>query len=142
MVDYTINLLTFKNYFDNTECDINYGFVDYNGVWYESNFFGYCFFTFLERVNVCEEGTAGIKGLTSGSVSLYPNPSNDAVNIVSTNDIRSIEALNYLGQSIYKSNDVNLKSTKLDVAGFNAGEYFVKIITVSGINIEKITVIH
>jgi hypothetical protein len=64
------------------------------------------------------------------------------VNIVSTNDIRTIEVLNYIGQTIYKTNDVNQKVTKLDIGSFNAGEYLVKITTMSGIATTKVTVIH
>jgi hypothetical protein len=73
---------------------------------------------------------------------LYPNPANDVVNIVSSNDIKTIEVINYVGQTIYKNNSVNLKITKLDVASFNSGVYFVKITTTEGIKTSKITVTH
>ena len=78
----------------------------------------------------------------SNSISLYPNPANDVVNIVSSNDIMTIEVLNYVGQTIYKNNDVNQKTAKLDVNSFNAGVYFVKITTTEGIKTSKITVTH
>jgi hypothetical protein len=84
----------------------------------------------------------GIADLTTGSISLYPNPANDLVNIVSTNDIKTIEVLDYIGQTIYKANDVNLKATKLEVSTFTAGVYFVKITTSNGIKTSKITVTH
>jgi hypothetical protein len=83
----------------------------------------------------------GINELTN-TISLYPNPANDVVNIVSSNDIKTIEVINYVGQTIYKNNSVNLKITKLDVASFNAGVYFVKITTTEGIKTSKITVTH
>ena len=83
----------------------------------------------------------GINELTN-SISLYPNPANDVVNIVSSNDIKTIEVINYVGQTIYKNNSVNLKITKLDVASYNAGVYFVKITTTEGIKTSKITVTH
>jgi hypothetical protein len=84
----------------------------------------------------------GIADPTNGSISLYPNPANDLVNIVSTNDIKTIEVLDYIGQTIYKANDVNLKATKLEVSTFTAGVYFVKITTSNGIKTSKITVTH
>jgi hypothetical protein len=83
----------------------------------------------------------GINELTN-TISLYPNPANDVVNIVSSNDIKSIEVINYVGQTIYKNNSVNLKITKLDVASFNSGVYFVRITTTEGIKTSKITVTH
>ncbi len=84
----------------------------------------------------------GINDLTGNSLSLYPNPANDVVNIVSTNDIKTIEVLNYIGQTIYTNNDVNLKKVQLNVTSFKAGVYFVKVTTTSGIKTTKITVTH
>ena len=63
------------------------------------------------------------------------------MNIVSANDIRTIEVLNYIGQTVYKTDDVNLKVTKLDVTGFTA-QYFVKITTMNGIKTLKFNIIH
>jgi hypothetical protein len=84
----------------------------------------------------------GINDLTNNSLSLYPNPANDVVNVVSTNDIKTIEVLNYIGQTIYTNKDINLKSLQLNVTSFKAGVYFVKVTTVSGIKTTKITVTH
>ena len=84
----------------------------------------------------------GINDLTNNTLSLYPNPANDVVNIVSTNDIKTIEVLNYIGQTIYSNKDVNLKTSQLNVSTFKAGVYFVKVTTVSGIKTTKITVTH
>ena len=84
----------------------------------------------------------GINPLTAGMISLYPNPANDVVNVVSTNDIKTIEVLNYIGQTIYTNNNINLKTLQLNVTSFKAGVYFVKVTTVSGIKTTKITVTH
>jgi hypothetical protein len=86
--------------------------------------------------------TVGINDLTNNSVSLYPNPANDVVNVVSTNDIKTIEVLNYIGQTVYSNKNVNLKTLQLNVTGFTAGVYFVKVTTASGIKTTKITVTH
>jgi hypothetical protein len=120
------------------------GFTNFNGVWkYLSTFyFGPPSWTFLQHVNVCEDEALGIKELSPGSIALYPNPATDVVNIVSINDIRTIEILDFLGQTIYKTNNVNLKVTKLDLTSFSAGEYLVKITTMNEIQTTKITVIH
>ena len=147
MVDYSDTTWTFKNFFDFDESPPpgypgGLGYYIYNGQWTLAGEF-FCWpVTFLQHVNVCENDAVGIKELYPGSISLYPNPANEIVNIGSTNDIRTIEVLNYIGQTIYRTDDLNLKTTKLDVADFNAGEYFVKITTISGIKTAKITVIH
>jgi Secretion system C-terminal sorting domain len=84
----------------------------------------------------------GINDLTNSSITLYPNPANDLVYIVSTNDIKTIEVLNYIGQTVYTNNDVNQKKAQLNVTSFKAGVYFVKITTTNGIKTTKITVTH
>jgi hypothetical protein len=76
----------------------------------------------------------GIDELTN-SISLYPNPANDLV-------IKTIEVLDYIGKVIYRNDDVNLTNTKLDVASFNSGVYFVKITTTAGVKTSKLTVTH
>jgi hypothetical protein len=84
----------------------------------------------------------GLNDLTNGSLSLYPNPANEVVNIVSTSDIKTIEVLNYIGQTIYTNNNVNLMKAQLNTTSFKAGVYFVKVTTTSGIKTTKITVTH
>ena len=83
----------------------------------------------------------GINKLTD-NITVYPNPADDFVNIVSSNEIRTIEVLDYVGQVIYRNNAVDLKVTQLNVASFNAGVYFVKITTSNGIKTYKLTVTH
>jgi hypothetical protein len=73
---------------------------------------------------------------------VYPNPAKNVVNIVSAEDINKIEIFDFLGQSIYKTIDIKLKTSKIDVTGFSAGQYFVKVITRNGAEIKKISVKH
>jgi hypothetical protein len=84
----------------------------------------------------------GINDQANSSISVYPNPANDLVYVVSTNDIKKIEVLNYIGQMVYTNNDVNLKKVQLNVTSFKSGVYFVKITTNSGIKTTKVTVTH
>jgi hypothetical protein len=144
MVDYTIDTLPVKNYFDCNSCPYDFSFVDCNGVWSSAwVFFGIdCVLTFLQRINICEYTPVGIKERTLSSVSVYPNPANKDINIVSAEDINKIEVLNFLGQSIYKTSDIKVKSKEIDVTGFNAGQYFVKVVTRGGMEMKKISVIH
>ena len=84
----------------------------------------------------------GINNLTNSSISIYPNPANDLVNVVSTTSIKTIEVLNYIGQTIYMNKSVDAKQMQLNVSSFKAGVYFVKITTGTGIKTTKITVTH
>jgi len=84
----------------------------------------------------------GINELSNGTLSLYPNPATEVVNIVSSNDIKTIEVLNYIGQTIYTNKNMDQKTAQLNVTGFRSGVYFVKVTTTSGIKTTKITVTH
>jgi hypothetical protein len=84
----------------------------------------------------------GINDPVNSSISMYPNPANNVVNIVSTNDIKTIEVLNYIGQTIYTNKEVNLKNVQLNTSSFKSGVYFVKVTTTIGIKTTKITVTH
>jgi hypothetical protein len=84
----------------------------------------------------------GFNNLTGNQVSLYPNPATEIVNVVSTDEILSIDVLNYLGETVYKAARINQKATHLKVSSFKAGVYFVKVPTESGIFTTKITVTH
>ena len=84
----------------------------------------------------------GINNLTNGSIQLYPNPANDFVNIVSTDNIKTVEVLNYIGQMVYTNKNVDQKTMKLNVTGFKSGVYFVKVTTTSGTKTTKVTVTH
>jgi len=84
----------------------------------------------------------GIQEIGNGQISVYPNPANDVVNIVSSNDIKTIEVLNYIGQTIYTNNNISLKKVELNVTSFKSGVYFVKITTTNGIKTTKVTVTH
>jgi hypothetical protein len=99
--------------------------------------------------NLCESSSdtitimfpaVGIGNPVNGSLSLYPNPATDVVNIVSGYKIREVEIINYIGQMIFKIENVNLKNLKVDISAFRAGFYFVKVTTVGGTRITKITV--
>jgi len=86
--------------------------------------------------------TVSLGNLVNSPLSLYPNPASDVIDIVSTNEIRAIEVLNYIGQMIYTDKNVNLKNTRLNVAPFRTGVYFVKVTTTRGIRVTRITVMH
>ncbi len=67
------------------------------------------------------------------SIKLYPNPTEDQLNIISEEKIQSVEVFNTSGQKI-----VSTKQNVINVSLFPKGTYIVKVSTVSGkINTQK-----
>ena len=73
---------------------------------------------------------------------VYPNPATEIVNIKSDYTITSVDVMNFVGQTVYTSSNVESKTAKLNVTTFTAGVYFVKVSTTEGIRTVKITVTH
>jgi hypothetical protein len=148
MVDYSILARPDKNFFCGT-CTgapipgypLGNSFLDDGGVWYNSWAFD-CPFTFFQRINVCEVDPVGITTLSPSTISIYPNPANNFVNVVSIDVISKIELLDFMGQTIYTSDNVNRKSFKLDVNSFKSGSYFIKVTSRSRSQMTKISVLH
>ena len=69
--------------------------------------------------------------LQDNSITLYPNPANNQVNISSENVINLIEIFNSLGQSVYKT---NVKSRKkiIDINSLSKGVYVIGVNTENG----------
>lgn len=65
-------------------------------------------------------------------VSIYPNPSNNIVNIKSQLNIKSIIILNQLGQKLYNHVYSKTKTEKIDFSIFGKGLYFIIVETTKG----------
>jgi hypothetical protein len=83
----------------------------------------------------------GIQNITKNSISIYPNPATDLVTITSGSNITAVEVLNYIGQVVYNNPATETKKIQVNVSGFEAGVYFVKVTTADGIKTSKITVV-
>lgn len=59
-------------------------------------------------------------------VDIYPNPASTVVNIGSDDIITKVEVTNILGATIYKA-ECNSRHTQIDVAGFAAGTYMIRV---------------
>jgi hypothetical protein len=84
----------------------------------------------------------GMNELTGGQIMVYPNPATEIVNIKSDFTITGVDVLNFIGQTVYISSNVDAKTARLNVTTFKAGVYFVKVSTTEGIRTVKITVTH
>lgn len=71
------------------------------------------------------------------TVMIYPNPTNDIVNITADNNLRSIELYDIQGR-LLETHSVNENSTRVDLSKRATGMYFIKIRTDVGVNVEKI----
>lgn len=76
-------------------------------------------------------------GENAESVSVYPNPTTDNVNIVAMG-INHVTVMNTLGQVVYDSNaDGNM--TSLDMSQYQAGVYMVRVTTENGESVKLIS---
>jgi hypothetical protein len=76
-------------------------------------------------------------GENAESVSVYPNPTTDNVNIVAMG-INHVTVMNTLGQVVYNSNaDGNM--TTLDMSQYQAGVYMVRVTTENGESVKLIS---
>ncbi len=74
---------------------------------------------------------------TEINVDLYPNPTDGNVT-VEAEGMNHITVANALGQIVYDE-DVETSSTVLNLGGFNAGIYLVRVVTESGVTVKRVT---
>ena len=68
----------------------------------------------------------GIDNQTSVGVMTYPNPTRDFVNIVTDNQIESVNVFNTAGQCVISLN-VNAASTSIDISSLSTGNYIIEV---------------
>ena len=123
----------------NEQIDLS-AFLGENVMFRFVNINGYGNSTFVDNINVA--GILGIsENLLASTISLYPNPANNQVNItVNDNayDSIRIQVVNSLGQKLQstESNGQSTNNFSLDVSSLAAGLYFINV-EVDGIKISK-----
>ncbi len=73
------------------------------------------------------------------TASVYPNPANDVVTVVSLNKVEKLEIYNTMGQVVYAESTNNLIS-KIDINGLSAGNYIIKMQTEKGLVSKKLVI--
>lgn len=73
------------------------------------------------------------------SITLYPNPAKENVNISSSTTIKEISVYNMIGEKIF-NRKINNKNSNLDVSSYDKGSYIVRLITDNGIQTKKIII--
>jgi len=88
------------------------------------------------KVTVMRYGWAeGVKNIEAvNNLDLYPNPATSSLTITSSNPINQITITNLLGQTVYSRQFTVGSSQTVDVSGFAAGVYFVKV---NGVEVRK-----
>ena len=76
-------------------------------------------------------------GESAESVSVYPNPTTDNVNIVAMG-LNHVTVMNTLGQVVYDSN-ANGNMTTLDMSPYQAGVYMVRVTTENGESVKLVS---
>ena len=92
-------------------------------------------------VNGTETSIVGIPEIDIASNSIFPNPATDFVNIKVSNDIRTVQVMNYLGMVVYSENIVQNKTITLNTSNYSSGSYLVRFVTANGKTITKKIVI-
>jgi hypothetical protein len=89
---------------------------------------------------VCMDLT-GINKPASSTLSVFPNPAKDYVNVKTTKDIRKIEMLNYLGQSVYTQTVEGEATFTISTVTFESGVYFIRFTDKAGtVTNERVTI--
>jgi photosystem II stability/assembly factor-like uncharacterized protein len=71
-------------------------------------------------------GTIGINEHSKASISVYPNPVTDVMNIIATSNMQEIQVLNLLGE-VLLNQTINTKSFSMNTSDLKAGFYNLKI---------------
>ncbi|MDD4847916.1 MAG: T9SS type A sorting domain-containing protein [Bacteroidales bacterium] len=74
------------------------------------------------------------------AISVYPNPATDFINIRCDVNIRVIEVMNIVGQTVASFPIVNQSEMQLPTHDFPAGIYLLKVVTEQGITSQKLII--
>ena len=69
------------------------------------------------------------------SITIYPNPAENVINISCPNQINNVTIFNFVGQTVYNGNSI-----RINTANFDAGVYIIRIETTESSTTEKLTI--
>ena len=79
-------------------------------------------------VQKMSQGTLGTnQGVLESRTSIYPNPTNNKLNIVSENNISGIKLINLTGQTVLEKTNLNDSNLSIDISNQAVGIYFLQI---------------
>ncbi|MDC6470793.1 PKD domain-containing protein [Flavobacteriales bacterium] len=92
--------------------------------------------------NVTYIASTGILDNSISTISIYPNPVNDILNILSSDNIKSLEVKDLLGRIVNSNTDINSKSILLNTSNFSNNVYLLSLIINNKLVIKKIIISH
>ena len=92
--------------------------------------------------NVTYITSTGILHNSISTVSLYPNPAKDILNISSTDNIKSLEIKDLLGRVIYFDSKINSTNTSVSTSSFSNNIYTVSCLINDKLIVKKIVISH
>lgn len=110
------------------------GFADNEGIFVVNG---------VSVVDGLKASAAGFDKLIFNNIRLFPNPANQEFSIVSNLKIDWVEITSSRGNVVkntFPDNQSSTKKVEINIAGLNAGVYFVKIKTVDGLVVKKLIV--
>jgi hypothetical protein len=93
----------------------------------------------LTKVDYIYVGGVGINDNSAASLTVYPNPVTDVVNIKGTSEIRDIQVVNLVGQVVL-TQQVNSKNISINTSNLKSGVYNLKVRMDDGFVSRKIVV--
>lgn len=91
-----------------------------------------------ESVNF-SNGLLAVEDVNANSFSIYPNPSDGMVNIVTKNSNNTIEVYDLNGKKVYQNTN-SQKTVNLNLSSLNAGVYLVKVSDGKSISTKKLII--
>ena len=82
---------------------------------------------YIDNINISYENTTGISESFSDLLSVYPNPANDILNIVSNKPFSKIQVLDMMGKEVITKNELNINSAIINTSSLDNGYYSIKI---------------
>ncbi len=79
-------------------------------------------------VRCVKNNSSGIEESYNQSFEIYPNPTDDFIQIENLSDCKSIEIFNVAGQLVIRQTITNVSNSKIDISELNSGNYLVKLI--------------
>ena len=82
---------------------------------------------YIDNINISYENTTGVSKSFISEISIYPNPTNDILNIVSSNSFSKIQVLDMMGKEVLMKNEYNMKRAVINTSFLDNGHYSIKI---------------
>ena len=82
---------------------------------------------YIDNINISYENTTGVSKSFISEISIYPNPTNDILNVVSSNSFSKIQVLDMMGKEVLMKNEYNMKRAVINTSFLDNGYYSIKI---------------